>query len=284
MTRLRKLTLALPALLIAAGCSQREASEAANSMEAPLTPDVSVTAPPGVAFSYAYSFGLEAPKIARLQERHAAACEALGIGKCRITGLRFHRSGDKEISGSLELALAPEIARKFGRDATSVVEAEKGVVSSIQIEGVDRAADMADSDRDIASAQAERKALEQDAANTALSAGARRQLLDQLGEQRRAEREATARGTAAQRSLATTPMRFAYSTEGFLPGIGLDRTAWSALGVAGMILNALFALLVVLGALAVPAGLVLLALAHGRKHATRLWRWLAPKEPAPDAG
>ncbi len=60
-------------------------------------------------------------------------------------------------------------------------------------------------------------------------------------------------------------MRFTYSTEGFLPGISLDRTAWAALGFAGTLLNGLLAILVVLGTLAIPAGLVVLGFAHGRK-------------------
>ncbi len=73
-------------------------------------PDIGVTSAPGVAFSYDYRFGLKSAKIAALQERHAAACETLGIDKCRITGLSFSRRGADHATGILELALAPELA------------------------------------------------------------------------------------------------------------------------------------------------------------------------------
>ena len=78
-------------------------------------------------------------------------------------------------------------------------------------------------------------------------------------------------------------MRFSYSTDGYMPGLSIDRTARAALAFAALILNGLIAVAVVLLTLAVPLGMLLLGLAHGRRFATRLWTWLAPRpEPAVD--
>ncbi len=57
----------------------------------------------------------------------------------------------------------------------------------------------------------------------------------------------------------------------------------SILLFAGLLLKGLFALIVVLGALAIPAGLILLGLTHGRRGAQWLWSRLAPP-PEPELG
>lgn len=283
MTRLNQGALALPVLLALTACSKQEATfEMDNSSEERSeTPDVALTAAPGVAFRYVYRFALDAPKIATLQERHAAACEALGTDNCRITGLSYSRRGKTDVAGSLELALAPELARKFGKDAMAAVEAEKGVVSSVDIQSTDLKPALEDSADDAEAAQDERAALEN--ASAGLSDARRRELIGRIAEQRRTEREAVARGAAIRKTLAITPLRLSYTTDGFLPGISINRTAWAALGFAALVLNALLALVVVLAALAIPGALILLGLAHGQKQAKRLWVWLAPSAAAREA-
>jgi len=286
MRRFRAIPLAIPVLLTLAGCSQQEpASYEPSSQTDPTensnTPDIGVSAAPGVAFSYDYRFGLDSREIATLQERHAAACEALGLDKCRITGLRFSRYGADQAGATLELALAPDLARSFGKDAMAAVEAAKGVVTQIEIAGVDQTPALKNSDRDGEAARAERTRLEAQLVGGKLPDATRAELVRQIAAQKAAEQAAKAQGEAARAVLATTPMRFTYSTDGFLPGISLDRTARAALGFAVILLNALFALIVVLGVLAIPLGLILLAFAHGRKGAQRLWGKLAPD---PDEG
>lgn len=282
MRRFQTVPLVLPVLLTLAGCSQQEpasyeSSSQANQAEDAVTPDIGVSAAPGVAFSYDYRFGLDSGKIASLQERHAAACEALGLAKCRITGLRFSRYGADRAGATLELALAPDLARSFGKDAMAAVEAAKGAVTQIEIAGVDQNPALKNSDRQGEAARAERARLETQLADSKLPDATRAELVRQIAAQKTAEQAAQAQGEAARDMLATTPMRFTYSTDGFLPGISLDRTARAALSFAVMLLNALFALVVVLGVLAIPLGLILLAFAHGRKGAQWLWRKLAPE-------
>ena len=62
----------------------RDVQEAADAS----APGVNVTSAPGVAFNYSYAFRLPGNRISQVQEAHAAACEKLGIDKCRITGMR----------------------------------------------------------------------------------------------------------------------------------------------------------------------------------------------------
>jgi hypothetical protein len=283
MTRSTSAALTLPMLLAVAACSEKPAHDESTNMSVESsTPDVALTTAPGVAFNYAYRFGLEATKIAELQERHAAACETLGTSRCRITGLAFSRHGEDRAQGVLELALAPELARKFGKDAIAAVEAAKGNVASIEIEGVDQAPVLERSAIDSATARAGREKLEAEAASSGVSESRRIDIRQQIDAQRIAERDAAARGDDAKRALARTPMRFTYSTEGFLPGISIDRTTWAALAFAGTLLNALLALVIVLAVLAIPLGIILLGFVHGRRIAEHLWAWLAPR-PAPEA-
>src|SRR5438067_7591163 len=103
--RHRHLLLGLAALLSA--CSQREGS---GEREVSETPSVSPTAAPGVAFEYEYDFLLNDDRIGAAQERHAARCEALGVERCRITGLRYTVGHDDDVSATLEVRLAPAIA------------------------------------------------------------------------------------------------------------------------------------------------------------------------------
>jgi hypothetical protein len=77
----------------------------------PAGPRVSVTAAPGVAFNYDYTFRLPAQRISAVQEQHAQACEKLGVNRCRITGLRYRLVSEREIEAMLSFKLDPSIAR-----------------------------------------------------------------------------------------------------------------------------------------------------------------------------
>jgi hypothetical protein len=262
-------------LITLSACSKIE--DTAREFDNSGAPDIGISAAPNVAFHYDYRFGLAASSIATAQEKHAAACEALGLARCRITGVRYSRSGDDRAKGMLELALAPDIARKFGKDATAVIEATRGTLTSLDIGGEDQSRTLDLSADTASAAKAERARLEQQLRQGKIPAQVRADIERQLSDQRAAEQQAERQGKDARALVATTPMRFVYSTDGFMPGLSIDRTALGALGFAATILNALLALIVVLAALAVPIGLLLLAIAHGRTIAIRLWQRLAPR-------
>lgn len=278
--RLSSLTLALLPIALA-GCSRQDAPGTDNDVDdreaaSGQAPDISVSAAPGVAFTYRYRYALAADRIAGVQERHAAACEALGIDKCRITGLSFQWLGKDSVRATLDLALAPDLARRFGKDAGAAVESAKGKLESMDIDGVNRAPALQRSDADLAAARAEQDSLQAELARAGLSADARAQLRNRLAAQETQIRQARQHGDDVRTQLANTPMRLSYSTDGFLPGFSLGQAARNALEFAGMILNGLLALLIVLAVLAIPAGLIPILGAHGRRAVLTLWQRLAP--------
>lgn len=258
------------------GCKKEETAYSENAARNDGAPDIALSAAPNVAFSYAYRFALAGKDVAAVQEKHAAACEALGLSRCRITGVVYRRDGKDRVQGELALALAPDIARKFGKDATAVVEAARGTLGEVEIGGEDKNGAIAASDDAVIAAKAERQRLEKALDDRRLPSSMRSQLGNQLAEQRAAEQGAAREGRDARASVASTPMRFTYSTDGYLPGFSLDRTARGALGFAATVLNGLLAAVIVLITLAIPLGILLLGFAHGRRLAEQLWRRLAP--------
>lgn len=263
------------AALALSACSAPE--ESANNAVSEAAPDVAPSAAPNVAFRYVYRFALAPQDIAATQEKHAAACEALGLSRCRITGVAYRRSGKDAVYAELDLKLAPDIARKFGKDATALVEAARGSLSDLEIGGEDQSAAIESGSDSVAAAEAERTRLERALADGSAPPSLRAQLHEQLALQSDAARSA-ARDLRTARALVTaTPMHMSYSTDGYMSGFRIDRTTREALNVASSLLNILLAIAIVLAALAVPLGLLFLGAAHGRLMALRLWRLLAPR-------
>lgn len=275
----RPVTLALVLAVAAgtlAGCKKEEADYARN-LGSSNAPDIAPSAAPNVAFTYDYRFALAAKDIAAVQERHAAACEVLGLARCRITGVVYRRSGDDYVQAELALKLAPDVARKFGKDATAAVEAARGTLNEVEIGGEDQSATLQASEETGESAKTERERLERQLADRSTPSAVRSELERQLAAQRDVERSAAREGQAARALVAVTPMRFTYSTDGFSPGLTPARAAKGALAVAATLINWLMSLAIVLAALAVPTGLLFLIAAHGRRFAIWLWRLLGPK-------
>ena len=154
---------AAAALLLASGCSKQaeeprsadrktfDVSESSGSSAASGSPDARVaasgmvppsigpTAAPGVAFNYKYDFQLADEKISAVQEAHAARCEALGVARCRITGLNYTIGAHDTVSATLEIKLTPDIARSYGREASGGVIQAGGRLSHTEFTGTDTA-------------------------------------------------------------------------------------------------------------------------------------------------
>ncbi|MFS0737650.1 hypothetical protein ABC347_11420 [Sphingomonas sp. 1P06PA] len=195
------------ASLLLSGCSAEHQSEDAVQSGGP---NVAVTAAPGVAFNYAYRFAIEARRIAAMQEMHAAACEALGIQRCRITALRFSQPDDHNVSGELTLALAPSLARRFGRNAVAVVERGGGRMVSTEIGGTDTAPETQAAERTASSVRAELAAAERLLASSRGSDSERGARVAQVERLRADLREISAANGTRQASLATTPVTLTY--------------------------------------------------------------------------
>src|SRR5947208_1998912 len=126
-TRLASLAAAI---ILCASCSQGGGPRRAEDVRE--TPNVAPTAAPGVAWRYQYDFQLPDDAIEVVQETHASECEALGITRCRITGLSYSVTNDNTVSAMLAVKLAPEIARQFGKTATADVRKSGGRLSNTE--------------------------------------------------------------------------------------------------------------------------------------------------------
>ncbi|WP_294322723.1 hypothetical protein [uncultured Sphingomonas sp.] len=257
------------ALLILAGCSKAP-SDAPDS----AAPGVDVTAAPGVAFSYRYSFRLPAARIAAVQEAHAAACERLGIARCRITAMRYSRSEDNDISATLGFSLAPDLARSFGRNSIRGVEAADGMLLDSEITGEDAGAriDQLAQARDAAAA--DRAAI--DARSGTATREGRAELERQRATAAGSERDAATAITEQRAALAATPVVFDYRSgqaiRGFDPASPFTRAADLSVASARWTISTAFALI---GLALPPLALALLAVLLWRR-VRHLWPMRAP--------
>lgn len=281
--------------LVLVGCGQKASEESAASSapaaaemvsaDAAGSPDVAVTAAPGVAFNYRYAFRLDDDRIAAVQEEHAAACETLGVARCRITGMDYRLIRDNEVEGRLEFKLDPAIARKFGKDAIASVAKAEGVLAAANITGEDVGAQISDSQRRSAGIADEIARLEARLKQGGLGDRERTELQQQIAglrQQLDGERE-TRRGGEVQ--LATTPMVFDYQGTGGLPGIGYGNPFSDAANMLVRSGSTLLSFVLVVGAAILPwalffAGLLLL---WRTPPVVAVRRWLVGKRAAPSA-
>lgn len=262
------------------------AASESMSADAVAGPNVRVSAAPGVAFNYRYAFRVPDAKIAAVQEEHAAACETLGLSRCRITGMRYSLIDEDEVTASLAFKLDPSIARKFGKDAIASVEKAKGILVDSQIQGVDVGSGISASQRRSSDLQAELSRIEArlkaggmgDRERTELQEQAQR-IRQQLDSERDTRR-------AGEEQLATTPMEFSYSGGEGIPGFGSGNPfagAWET-AIASFVTMASFLLLLIGGGLPwVLLGALLMWLLRSRLGAG-VRRWWQKNTPLNDEG
>ncbi len=245
--------------LILAACSQNEerssresvqtmdVSEEAPSAEMAASPNVSPSAAPGVAFNYRYAFRVPDAKIAGVQEEHAAACETLGLSRCRITGMRYTLEDEDEVRAALAFKLDPMIARKFGKDAIASVAKAKGILVDSEIQGVDAGSEITASQRRSADISANLDRIEKRLAAGGIKDRERTELQEQAARMREQLSAETDTRRAGEASLATTPMEFSYSGGEGIPGFGRGNPfadAWDS-AVASFATMASFLLLAI---------------------------------------
>jgi hypothetical protein len=182
------------------------------------TPNISPTAAPGVAWRYSYDFQLPDDAIESVQEAHASECEALGVARCRITGLRYSVDDDDAVSAMLEVKLAPDIARQFGKQATGDVRKAGGRLSNTEFTGEDTEPVLSATTRNQSDLQARIADIQKQLGNRALKDSERAQLQSQLNDLRSRLAETQSTVTATQAKLASTPMTFNYYGKGGISG------------------------------------------------------------------
>ena len=166
----------------------------------------------GLAFSYDYDLTLPARTIADLQEAHAAACEGLGPGRCRITGLNYTVDHAGTISASLAMRVAAPLARRFARQAVVTAEHAGATLTGARISGdeVRPAATAATQQADVAHTELAR--IDRELARSDLPAAERAELQSQRAAQIVAERGAADTRKESEASLASAPVQFRYVT------------------------------------------------------------------------
>ena len=210
-------------VLSIAGCSPQPKQQSESLTTSDIREDAGAGAPamgppaiapqaaPGVAFRYRYAFVLPSRAISAVQEQHAAACEKLGIARCRITGMRYSLVDEDSVSAQLSFKLAPELARAFGKEGITAVETAKGKLVDAAIEGEDVGTQITASQRRTGDARAELTRIEQRLAAGGIGDSERAELNEQaerLRQQLAAERDTR---SAGEEQLANTPMTYNYT-------------------------------------------------------------------------
>ncbi len=243
----------LSALAIASCSKAPEApdqDQIVSSDRAPLSsPGIAVTAAPGVAFNYQYSFRLPAAAIAAAQEAHAQACEKLGIARCRITGMRYRLIGENDVEAMLAVTLDPAIARAFGKNGIGLIEAAKGSLVDAEITGTDAAAAIKRSTTTRVQATSDLDRTDTQLARKDLPTAERAELQAERADLARQSGAAASEAAGSRDSLATTPMTFSYGSGAAVRGFDASAPLTSALDT--VIVSAQTTIAVLLGILAI---------------------------------
>ena len=247
-------------MIMADAAMEPMAMEQAESEALPGSPNIAPTNAPGVAFNYNYAFRVPDGAIAAVQEEHAAACETLGVTRCRITGMRYRLINEKTVQAMLAFKLDPEIARKFGKDAIASVEKAEGILVDSAIQGIDVGSLISTSQRRSANASAELKRIDKRLNARGLGDRERTELQEQASRLREQLNRESAGRRAGEESLATTPMQFSYQGGEGIPGFESGNpfeNAWdNALG--SFVMMASFVMLAI--GVALPWLILLMAL------------------------
>ena len=101
---------------------------------------------PRIAYVYSYGFRVPREDIAPLQQRHADMCIALGPLTCQVRSLQQNGAEDDYGYGELQLSVAADRARDFGRELAQAAEAQGGNQISSSIEGEDLSKQIVDTE------------------------------------------------------------------------------------------------------------------------------------------
>lgn len=282
---MRNKLLAGAMALALVGCSEKQSEDASVSTSSSTAeeaasdaagPDVALNAAPGVAFDYSYTFRLADDRIAKVQEEHAAACETLGIQRCRIVDVRYQLNDEKLVEAQTQFKLDPGIARKFGANALASVEKAEGVLADASVNGEDVGSEILASQQRSAGSEAEIARLEERLKQGGLDKRERAELLSQIGTLRGQVGDERQNRRAGEARIAWTSVAFNYASDGGLPGIGRENpfsNAWSTLLGSG---GTLLSVILVAGAAILPWALLVALIAF-------LWRRFRGRPTEPPA-
>lgn len=116
------------------------APKAAN----PATPIIA--AAPQIAYEYSYGFRLPTEALAKVQAKHVALCDSLGVARCRVIDMKRSAGEGDYASGSLQLAVASAIARPFGARLSEAAGEEGGTLADSGITAEDLSKQIVDTE------------------------------------------------------------------------------------------------------------------------------------------
>jgi hypothetical protein len=247
-------TAAQPEAAVApADAAEETVAEAApvesSGFTLPDRPDIPVTLPK-MAYAFDYGFRLAGKAIAPLQQQHADMCEAQGPYTCRIVSLSRTGEEEDELRGELQLAVASDKARGFGALLSAAAAQADAEEFRANIQGEDLSKSIVDTEARVRSRIVLRDRL-MEVLRT------RRGKVEELVEAERQVAAVNEEIDQAQSWLKEQQGRVTFSRmtltyESATPGGSFLRPVEGALGSLGGIFGMLAALLIVLGALAVP--------------------------------
>ena len=220
-------------------------------------PSIGPTAAPGIAFNYRYAFRLPGERISAVQEQHAAACEKLGLDRCRITGMRYRLLGEEDVEAFLAFKLDPAIARQFGKNGIESVTRSEGMLVDSEIGGEDAGADIERATRSVGEFEEDLARVEAQLARAGLRSAERSELQMQAERIRESIRAARANREERRESLAKTPMVFQYGSGSVAPGFDNRSPLSAAFERAGENFVSGFATLLVILVTLLPWAIVL---------------------------
>jgi hypothetical protein len=270
--------------------AQRELSDSIDAYESveaqPADPGgVAVSLPaqeipvglPQIAYVFSYGFRVAGPKIPALQQRHADLCESRGPLVCRIIEMDQTGGEGGYAAGTLQLAVASSEARAFGKQLATLAEESEGEQVSAGISGEDLSKRIVDTE-----ARLRARSLLRDRLMEVLAT--RRGTVTELVEAERGVAQVNEEIDQARSWLAEMKNRVAFSRldidyeSGQPSSGGFMEPVRGAVGSLGAIFGTLFAVLIVLGALALPALTAWLGVrALWRRSG---WRWPGKAEVA----
>ena len=272
------------ALFLCSSCSKNEPQsqrpQDREAGDASSPPNISPSAALGVAFNFAYDFNLPDERISATQEAHAAACERLGLARCRITGMSYGVDQHEQVTAELDLKLDALIARQFGKSAQQLVEGNDGKLIRLEIGSSDKGEAIRQAAKQKSDVAARIAELQQELARTKAGTTAHANLLSRIQELQQQASEQGHAIDAGEAALASTPMQFHYYGRGGVPGFRGNpvRAAWQM-----FVTTVVWLVQILLQALAVlvPLGILLaIFIALWRTKPMRLFRgWISgPKE------
>jgi len=246
-----------------------EAEAGSDSSETSSLPAIPAAAPK-IAYVYSYGFRVGRDEIAPLQERHADMCIKLGPLTCQVRSLQQNGAEDDYGYGELQLSVAADKAREFGRELVAATEKAGGDQVSSTIEGEDLSKQIVDTEARLRSREVLRDRL-MEVLRT------RKGSVQELVEAERGVAQVNEEIDQARSWLQEMRGRVAYSritvtyqSQGAGPGGFVEpiRRAVSSIGpVAGNVIGGLILLLTIF----LPLGLIGYGL-------WRLFRWLRRRE------